>query len=248
MKKLLLVLLALPLIGFGQQTYVPDNNFEQRLINLGYDNVLDDYVNTANINTLTSLNVSYNNISDLTGIEAFTALDTLYCVYNQLTSLNVSQNTALTSLWCYDNQLTSLNVSQNTALTSLWCYDNQLTSLDVSLNTALTSLNCSYNQLTSLNVSQNTALTYLQCYDNQLTSLNVSQNTALTYLFCHYNQLTSLDVRNGNNTNFTSFYAFDNPNLYCIDVDDATWSTANWTVANDNIDPQSYFSNNCGSK
>jgi hypothetical protein len=21
----------------------------------------------------------------------------------------------------------------------------------------------------------------------------------------------------------------NNPNLYCIDVDDATWSTANWT-------------------
>ena len=161
MKKLLLILLCLPMIGFGQQTYVPDNNFEQRLINLGYDNVLDDYVNTANINTLTSLNVSYNNISDLTGIEAFIALDTLYCYYNQLTSLNVSQNTALTGLGCESNQLTSLN------------------------------------------------------------------------------------VRNGNNTNFTDFYAYGNPNLYCINVDDATWSTANWTIANQNIDSQSYFSNNC---
>jgi Leucine-rich repeat (LRR) protein len=182
MKKLLLVLLALPLIGFGQQTYVPDNNFEQRLINLGYDNVLDDYVNTANINTLTSLNVSYNNISDLTGIEAFIALDTLYCYYNQLTSLNVSQNTALI---------------------------------------------------------------VLNCSDNQLTSLDVSQNTALTGLGCESNQLTSLNVRNGNNTNFTDFYAYGNPNLYCINVDDATWSTANWTIANQNIDSQSYFSNNC---
>ena len=47
MKKLQLILLCLPLIGFGQQTYVPDDNFEQELINLGYDNVLDDYVNTA---------------------------------------------------------------------------------------------------------------------------------------------------------------------------------------------------------
>jgi Leucine-rich repeat (LRR) protein len=48
---------------------------------------------------------------------------------NQLTSLDVSQNTALTELDCNDNQLTSLNVSQNTALTYLDCSDNQLTSL-----------------------------------------------------------------------------------------------------------------------
>jgi len=38
MKKLLLILLCLPMIGFAQQTYVPDDGFEQKLINLGYDN------------------------------------------------------------------------------------------------------------------------------------------------------------------------------------------------------------------
>ena len=31
------------------------------------------------------------------------------------------------------------------------------------------------------------------------------------------------------------------PLLYCIDVDDPVWSTANWT----NIDPQTSFSTNC---
>jgi len=36
MKKLLLILLCLPMIGFGQ-TLIPDANFEQALINLGYD-------------------------------------------------------------------------------------------------------------------------------------------------------------------------------------------------------------------
>jgi len=36
-----------------------------------------------------------------------------------------------------------------------------------------------------------------------------------------------------------------NPNLTCIDVDDPVYSTANWTVANGNIDSQHYFSSNC---
>ena len=291
-----------------QMTYVPDDNFEQALINLGYDNVLDDSVLTANINTVTNLDVNSQNIYDLTGIEDFTALSGLFCYNNQLTSLDVSnntalslfycdnnqltnldlsQNTALSKLVCNDNQLDSLDVSQNTALhmlycwnnqlttldlsgatalSSLWCQNNQLDSLDVSQNTALQYLYCNYNQLDSLNVSNNTALIYLYCYSNQLTSLDVSQNTALKILACYNNQLTTLnvsnnpdllslrcennqlttlDVRNGNNQNIstTSYYLnlTNNPQLYCIDVDDPTWSTTNWT----NIDPWASFSSNC---
>jgi Leucine-rich repeat (LRR) protein len=225
MKKLLLILLCFANDWVWATTYVPDDNFEAYLEANGMGNGIpnDDYVNTANINNVTYLDVYGQNIADLTGIEAFIALDTLDCLDNQLTSLDVSQNTALTELYCHYNQLTSLNVSQNTSLTALSCH---------------------YNQLTSLNVSQNTALTWLGCYDNQLTSLNVSQNTSLTALSCHSNQLTSLNVRNGNNTNF-GFFAFGNPNLTCIDVDNVAYSTANWTIANNNIDSQSYFSNNC---
>gem|GEM_PF-4127697 len=127
-----------------------------------------------------------------------TALTKLYCWNNQLTALDMNQNTALTSLYCYNNQLTSLDVSQNTALKSLSCIENQLTTLDVSQNTALTSLNCWNNQLTSLDISKNTTLTSLGCNGNQLTSLDVSQNTALAQLSCGDNQLTTLDV--GQNT------------------------------------------------
>ena len=75
----------------------------------------------------------------------------------------MSANTALTSLYCYDNQLTSLDVSANTALTSLHCSSNQLTELDVSANTALWDLYCYDNQLTELDVSAITELRELRC-------------------------------------------------------------------------------------
>ena len=120
------------------QTYVPDDNFEQALIDLGYDDVLDDYVITDSINTVTTLDVSNDSISDLTGIEGFTALTNLNCSRNQLTSLNMSSNTALTEMNCARNDLTSLDVSSNTALTELICQSNELDSLDVSSNTSLT--------------------------------------------------------------------------------------------------------------
>ena len=145
--------------------------------------------------SLTYLDCSYNQLTSL-DVSNNTALTYLDCCYNQLTSLDVSNNTALTYLDCRNNQLTSLDLSNNTALTELWCNSNKLTSLDLSNNTALTYLDCCYNQLTSLDVSNNTALTYLNCRNNQLTSLDVSNNTALTYLGCSYNQLTSLDVSN----------------------------------------------------
>ena len=70
-KKLLLILLCLPLIGFGKITYVLDDAFENYLEAIGYGNgiPLDDYVNTSNINTITYLDVSVTApIYDLTGI------------------------------------------------------------------------------------------------------------------------------------------------------------------------------------
>jgi trimeric autotransporter adhesin len=180
-------------------TFIPDENFEQALINLGYDDVIDGKVLTENISSIHSLNIQYIKISDLSGIEAFAALTELDCSQNKLTNLDLSKNTALTRLYCSRNQLTNLDLSKNTALTWLYCRDNKLTSLDVSQNTALTYLECGKNQFNSLDVSKNTALTYLGCRYSYLTSLDVSNNTALTILDLQSNfRLKSLDV--GKNT------------------------------------------------
>jgi hypothetical protein len=142
----------------GQFTYVPDGNFEQRLINLGLDDLLDGQVLTSNINIVSSLIVSMSSISDLTGIEDFTALTLLSCGHNPLTNLDLSNNTLLTTLWCYESQLTCLNIA------------------------------------------------------------------------------------NGNNTDIGWLSLGGNPNLTCIEVDDASWSTANWPEI---LEPQFSFSDNC---
>jgi Leucine-rich repeat (LRR) protein len=205
---------------------IPDSNFEQALIDLGIDSnpVIDGRVLKSDVESVTSLDVSSKNIADLKGIEAFTALESLDCWSNQLTSLDISNNTALSYLDCWSNQLTSLDLSNNTALSYLTCGGNQLTSLDVIANTALETLWCDGNQLTSLDLSANTALRSLQCYSNQLTSLNVA---------------------NGNNINFTTLRAQDNSNLTCIQVDDAAYSNANWVGAGFFFDAQTAFSEDC---
>ena len=242
MKKLLLILLCLPMIGFGQ-VYIPDANFKAYLVgNNAINTNGDSEIQGSEANSFNGSIICDNmNILDLTGVEAFTALTELDCSYNQITSIDVSANTALTELDCSGNQITFLYLSQNTALTHLWCSENQITSLDLSNNTALTTLYCDNNQLTSIDVSNSIYLEAFSCVNNLLTSLDVSANTALNFFGFFNNQLTSLDVRNGNNTNLLYFNGTSNPNLTCINVDDVFYSTTIWA----NIDPQHYFSTNC---
>jgi Leucine-rich repeat (LRR) protein len=229
----------------AQTTAIPDVYFEQALIDLGLDSILDGFVLTENINIVTTLDVYGKSISDLTGIQHFTALTQLNCSNNQLTSLDVTKHTVLSRLHCSNNQLTSINVAQNTALSRLHCDNNQLTSLDVTQDTVLIRLNCGLNQLTSLDVSHNTALDGLNCYNNQLTSLDVSQNTSLAFLDCSNNQLSCLNIKNGTNTTIVGekLLASNNPNLICIGVDDVAYSKSNWTL----IDTGVSFSTDCSS-
>lgn len=207
--KLLSLLFLVSFSSFAQYTLIPDVNFEKKLIALGIDSgTADGRVLTANISSLTSLDVSSSFITDLTGIQDFVALTTLNCYSNQLSNLDFSNNTALRELHCDRNQLTNLDVSQNTALTVLYCYNNQLANLDVSKNTALNELHCTINKFTNLDVSNNIALAVLYCDLNQLTNLNVSNNTALRELSCSRNQLINLDV--SNNIALIKLYCYSN--------------------------------------
>lgn len=312
--------------GGGAYTLIPDPNFEQALIDVGLDDVLDGQVLTASIDTVTRLDVHERNIASLEGIQDFTSLKSLGAGRNNLTGINVSNNLnlevlslmfsqlssidvsnnlnleilnvghnqlssidvsqniaikqlyvgfnplgqidvsknvllerfsvqnnhlsvldvthnpALIDLFCSKNQLTNINVTQNPELDFLLCDTNQLTSLDVSQNTKLTRLGVYGNNLTSLDLSHNHTLQALWCKDNSLTHLNLSNMSSFRTLDASNNQLTSLNIQNGNNAQTHHFDVRNNPNLSCIQVDDAAWSTANWTQ----IDPQAYFSEFCG--
>ena len=104
----------------------PDENFRLFL----FDHVEEAADGILTIDELsrqiTSLDVSYQGISDLTGIEQFTALKSLDCHGNSLTTLDVSQNKKLTYLNCFDNKLTSLTIPTNSKLTYLDTHDNRI--------------------------------------------------------------------------------------------------------------------------
>lgn len=138
-------------------------------------------------------------LTDLSGIECFSNLESLFCSELKLVSLDVSSLKKLKQLNCSDNRsLTALNVSGLTNLEALYCDNTGLTSLDVSGLENLTQLWCSRsNSLETLKFGENDKLTELRCSDCNLSSLNVSSFTALETLDCSFNQnLTSLTLGN----------------------------------------------------
>ncbi len=170
------------------------------------DPVFRDYVtNTLNggssvltpekIATIQGINVSGRDVSNLKGIEYFTALRSLNCSETQVTSLNTGYNGELVYLYCIScSNLTYLNVSSCTKLESIYCYNSSISNLVLTNTPALITLECDRNSLTSLNLSGHTKLQSLECYGNNLSSLNVSGCTALRRLWCYENPLNGLNV------------------------------------------------------
>jgi len=350
MKKLKISLITalLGITSYGQ-TFIPDDNFEQALIDLGVDDILDDYVLTESIDTIVELDLTYLGISDATGIEDFTALKYFGCSDNNLTELDCSGNPALLYLICDGNDLSNLNLTENFVLQKLWasnneldelnlsnclnlevldlrannfstldlginealtwvnasenelvsincsglsnlhnlscytnnlteidleglselsslnvgnngitalelshcpnleilqCYANLLESIDVSENLLLNLLVCHNNMLDSLELSNNPILGLLDCKNNRITRLDLTNNANISVLFCNDNELTYLNVKNGNNTliNGLDFRTYNNPDLYCIEVDDPVFSDTYWNLY---IDETHTFSADC---
>ena len=162
MKKLLLILLCLPFIGFGQNVYIPDANFKAYLVGESSINTNGDTeIQLIEANTFNGqIECSFLNIADLIGIEEFLSLAGLNCRGNQIPIIDVSNNTSLTFFDCSYNQLTDIDISSNPNIDTFICNSNfQLISLDIrnSNNIYMTYVIMSQNpNLSCINVDDTT--------------------------------------------------------------------------------------------
>ncbi len=214
---------ALVNVTIAQNVTIPDSNFKNALLaNSAINLNADSEIQLSEAQAYTGeINVNSVGISDMTGIEAFINISSLRCSYNQLTMLDVSSNTALTLLECiYNHNLSTLTLGSKPLLKILFCYEANLS---------------------ELNVGEINSLEHLNCGNNPLTVMDLSDNPNLKGLDIRNSDLISLDMRNGNNTAISNFYMLDNPNLTCVNVDDPSYSSANWS----NIDEGVIFSTDC---
>ena len=183
--------------------HIPDTEFFRDLIWNGVDANGDSIITYGEAAAITFLNLSSYfgpDITDLTGIEAFTNLSILVCRCNKIASMDLSKNVSLREVYAYDNDLQSIDVSGCKELNYLHvgtdglCLKNRLSSLDISNNKHLRTLICNNNLIEELDISTNPDFELLECHLNLITALDLSKNTKLNMLKMWGNQLSCLDV------------------------------------------------------
>ena len=181
------------------ETNFPDKYFREYVAR-EWDKNNDKYFSPSEIAAAKWISYDHpwegESIKSLKGIEFFTEIWMLSCVYNDLTEIDLSHNKKLEYLNCLGNKLEKLNVSECPLLETFYCGFNNLQSIDVSENKQLKDFSCSENPLNTLDVSQNKELEKLGCTGNNLTELDVSENKKLKELWCYQNKLSSLDLEN----------------------------------------------------
>jgi Leucine-rich repeat (LRR) protein len=258
MKKIFFVLFFCSNYFFGQYTLIPDPVFEQNLVNqqIDSDGIINGQVLTSDIAARTQLSLSstnggFNSVTNLQGIEGFSALQKLWLTGNDsLYNVNIT-NMNLKELY-FDNfgvqniyvsapllellqiintvpLLETLDVTNCPMLKNLYCSDNSLHILEVSNNPALETLIVYNNQLTELTIGNNPNLNYISCFNNHIASLNVTSCPQLKNLNAKTNNLTNLNVSQNtvlqtlscNNNNITSLNLQNNHQLKIL------WCQAN---------------------
>jgi len=216
----LIIVLYIANIGLvkAQYTAIPDNCFEQHLIDLGIDSegVLDGQVLTSDINTITELTMNgtdINNndygcyIDNLQGIADFIALETLNINTNGVQHIDVSSLPNLKNLYCDNNytQILALPPSIEIVYARFNRY-SQNVDLSQTINLKEIHLDGFYlsdmTHITTINTNNCPNLIELTADFNDITNLDTSNNFLLE----------NLSIINRLNQVFTSF-THNNPNL-----------------------------------
>lgn len=192
----------------------PDENFRDYVAR-EWDKNQDKYFSPSEIAAARWIACDNKEISSLKGIQFFTEIYKLECYYDNLTTIDLSNNKKLSYINCLGNKLEELEVSELPKLETFYCSFNRLKSIDVSKNEKLKDFDCQHNHLDTLNVSQNKELERLSCGHNNLTELDVSENKKLKTLGCYENKLRNLNL--GNQTELEWLSCGTNP-LSVLDV------------------------------
>lgn len=165
----------------------PDAKF-RNYVTENFDTDKDGILSTEEIAAVTKIDVSkVNVITDMTGVQVFTELQTLNCAGQALKALDVTKLEKLQVIDASKNQLQSFILPKSAP--DLWEVDidtNQITELtSLSEYGNLQILDVGSNNLTTLELNQLSKLTNLDVSGNALTTLDLSANSKLEEVSCY---------------------------------------------------------------
>ena len=185
--------------------FIPDDGFEQGLIDLGIDDTLDDYVPISAIDGITEINLNGRGIQNLAGIEEFRSLEELIAYDNEIENLNVRSLSNLISIDLHNNRL-----SGHIDLSNM----SSLRFVSLSCNNSCSPNNSNGEGIEGLNITGSNNLVLLNVASNDIGFLDLGEKAALEELNINDNSFNGLFI--ANNTALTWLDASGNPNLVCV--------------------------------
>lgn len=158
-----------------------------------FENELEQLTLGREHTSFTMLKAAQNKLKgiDLTGCPNAKNVD---CGFNQIASVDLSQNAELTWLLISNNNLKEIDLSAQKKLVRLDCYNNQLSALDLSQLDNLTVLAAEDNQLKSIDLSSCPKLQVASVENNLIESMDLSYNLELGSLWCEENRILAQDM------------------------------------------------------
>ncbi|MBL7473732.1 thrombospondin type 3 repeat-containing protein [Robertkochia sediminum] len=201
-----------------QKTFIPDDAFEQYLIDNGYDDVLDDYVITERIKPLTELDMgnqgpSNYRIIDWTGIQDFHNLETIFIETPNIALDKMETAPALRQLIIWGTDIVSLTIRnfpqlEEFAFLSFSDYANRTNTIDISDNPKMKTIkiaHMSYIEDRSIRIENNPALETAEVIGTSTDNFDVINNSELHELiiggpqFYEPCQTNKLSLQNNSN-------------------------------------------------
>ncbi|GAB2532071.1 leucine-rich repeat domain-containing protein [Spirosoma aerophilum] len=193
---------------------IADNVLENFLIAKGIDKdgKIDGLISKADADKVVNLMlVAFNDelkgLQDLSGIELFPNLETLYIYANNLKYVDLSFNTKLKSLRITDASIDRINLSKNLLLENLDLSGNErLKEIDITKNLKLKRFFFGGCAVTKIDISKNILIEDLG-FDLALNDIDLSKNVELKNIGRSSYQTTieNLSYGLGNNTQSGSF-------------------------------------------
>ncbi|SFN47231.1 Por secretion system C-terminal sorting domain-containing protein [Bizionia echini] len=192
-----LFLLFSPLV-LAQYTSIPDAEFEQLLITESIDSegILDGQVLSSDVATVTSLDISYTSISDITGIQDFTslisfeALQTTNLIDVDLTGLALLEDIDMS----YSLNIDTFDVSGCVNLKNLNISHTNFDILDLNSNNLLETIDMSYSGVLNLDLNGKSNLTWLYANLADIQTLDITGCSALSLININETSINVLDL------------------------------------------------------
>lgn len=149
--------------------------------------------------SLETLSLKFNSVSDIKPIEGISTLKVLILGENPISSINLDKLGELTDLRLYGTNISEIDLSKTPKLESLYLQRTKVSKVDLtplqSLDQALIN-KCS--NLSELKASNLPSLTRLDAVEGNLTSFEISDCPSLRELHLNSNKLTSIKLNNLN--------------------------------------------------